>query len=93
MANVIRHISGSQEDHSISRRDLSRTFPQNIEGRTYLKDNWDTSTNPHRALAAMTHDPRMQILRARKKPPNEERIVQNSLIERLIYQMENENGV
>jgi len=91
VANVIRHIYGGQEDHSILRRDLSRPFLQNLEVQTYSKKNWDISTNPHRALAAMTHDPRMQILRARKKPPNEERIVQRSLIERLIYQMENEN--
>ena len=98
MANVIRHISGNDDNSIFSSRGLSsphsdvKTRKQDIK----TSGNWDVRSNPwrsnpHRAIAAMIEDPRLQILRARKKPPHEERAVHQSLLERLVYQLESDN--
>jgi hypothetical protein len=96
MANIIRILSGSDDKKPKSFPVVQFGGPKSeTEGlrksdQIFSAQEFDPRTNPHKHRLAI-HDPRLVALRARNLPPWERKKVYESLLERLIYQIEKED--
>ena len=93
MANIIRRIHRGENNSSAGFSNPIRptkTEPSNkTSSNDFVRQRLSQIFSYHNPSLAMIADPRMQLLRARQKPPHEERIVQRSLLETIVYRLEN----
>lgn len=93
MANIIRLISGEENNLKPSsslfvRPSTLEKLTQELEGKNFEPNYPLTPSNLHRRNALFVN-PRMQDLKAKKKPPLEREQDRRSILEALVYQLEN----